>query len=418
MVTLEELRKRTQKANECCNNALENIEIIARESERVADVAHNASNILDSLDNDFELKTGLQGLDIAFLFLATGLQCIRIYILNELTKREKATKIKNEDGSLTLEGKIDKKQKEWFSKYSNTITEEPHDFYAPLNQIISNPKVPYDCTSLSEKSTGFFQNANHRFATLGHDPLLGIIFGTGNILTNTISITKAPMPGIFTEKVQYAVTPLKNGGLKIGNPIIQYSGLSLTQLVNTIKMLKASEDRIRNDKEAVIAALIKQICHIGTDIFTKAGLQIPASNLVLSPKQTEKLTSFVDSGTLAKVGVEASFSILINTLISLLHGLMYCEELGISKELYQVRTKKILLYSNVIASSCNVISTSLGIMSGNGTAIKDLDIGGIMVTIHRLIEDPKYIRKIKKEFVLGSFIDMINGDELNLKDIN
>lgn len=55
-------------------------------------------------------------------------------------------------------------------------------------------------------------------------------------------------------------------------------------------------------------------------------------------------------------------------------------------------------------------------MSGKELAVKDFDIGGIMVTIHHLIEDPKYIRQIKKDFVLGNFIDLVNGEELQLKD--
>lgn len=408
MSDLDELRERRRKSNERAEKAIQNMDILAKESERVAEVASNASDILDSLDKDFEFKTGLQGIDIAFLFIATGLQCIRIYILNELTKREKATKIKNDDGSLTLEGKIDKKQQEWLKKYDKGVSEEPHDFYAPINQIRANPKVPYDCTALSEKGTEFFQHANHRFATLGHDPLLGLVFGTANILTNTISITKAPIPGIFTEKVAYKVTNMKKGGLKIGSPVIQYSGFDAVQLVNTLRMLQACEERIHNERDAVAAALIKQVCHIGTDIFTKAGLQIPGANLILSPDQTEKLTGFIDGGSLVKAGVGAGFAVLINSLISLLHGLLYCEELGVSKDLYRVRTRKIILYSNVIASSCNIITTSLGMMSGNKSAVKDLDVGGIVVTIHHLIEDPKYIRQIKKEFVLGNFIDMVN----------
>ena len=316
MSVLEELSERRRKSNERADKAVQNMDMIINESERVADVAHNASEILDNLDRDFELKTGLQGTDIVFLFIAIGLQCVRIYILNELTKREKATKIRNEDGSLTLEGKIDKKEQELLSKYSNGISEEPHDFYAPLSQIIANPKVPYDCTELSERGTDFFQHANHRFATLGHDPLLGIVFGTANILTNTISITKAPIPGIFTELVEYKVTPMKKGGLKIGSPVIQFSGVNPVQLMNTVLMLNACEERIKNDKKAVSAALIKQLCHIGTDMFTKAGLQIPGSNLILSASQVEELTRFIDSGTVVKAGAGAGFAVLVNSLIS------------------------------------------------------------------------------------------------------
>lgn len=182
-------------------------------------------------------------------------------------------------------------------------------------------------------------------------------------------------------------------------------------------MFHACEKRIQIEREAVAAALIKQIGHIGTDLFTKAGLQIPGANLVLSSAQTERLTKFIDSGTLVKNVFGAGFAVLINTFISLLHGLFYEEKLGISKELYSVRTKKIILYSNVIASSCNIITTLLNMQSGNILSAKDLDIGGIMVTIYHLIEDPRYIRQIKKEFVLGNFVDIVNGEELILNDI-
>ena len=55
--------------------------------------------------------------------------------------------------------------------------------------------------------------------------------------------------------------------------------------------------------------------------------------------------------------------------------------------------------------------------SGNEKAIKDLDIGGLLVTLYHLIYDTRYIQKIKEEFVLNGFKDMIKGDKLKLEEV-
>lgn len=55
-------------------------------------------------------------------------------------------------------------------------------------------------------------------------------------------------------------------------------------------------------------------------------------------------------------------------------------------------------------------------LAGNEGAIKQLDIGGLIVTIKRLMSDTEYIRQIKEEFVFGGFNKMIQGDELNLEE--
>ena len=240
MEKLEELRRQREEVNSRIKNDLINMKILADESLRVAEVAHNSETILDNLDKEFEKQTGLQEPDIKILFIATGLQCLRIYLLDKLTKREKATKIKKEDGSYTLEGKIDKSEQKLLNKFDKNIDidEETRLYYAPLNQIIANPKVPYDCTSGGGQ--GFFQNANHRFSTLGHDPVLGLFFGTANILTNTISTTRTPIPGIFTNHVLYETTQKKDGKLKIAKPIID--GTNILSC-STIEMCNKLRDR-------------------------------------------------------------------------------------------------------------------------------------------------------------------------------
>ena len=67
---------------------LHNMQTIADESIRVAEVSHNSHQISEDLDAEFESQTGLRGNDVKFLFAAVGLQLARIIILNELTKTE------------------------------------------------------------------------------------------------------------------------------------------------------------------------------------------------------------------------------------------------------------------------------------------------------------------------------------------
>ena len=45
--------------------------------------------------------------------------------------------------------------------------------------------------------------------------------------------------------------------------------------------------------------------------------------------------------------------------------------------------------------------------------MSSLDLGGLAVTVYRLITDRKFIRQVKEEFILGSYRDMISGDYKN-----
>ena len=74
------------------------------------------------------------------------------------------------------------------------------------------------------------------------------------------------------------------------------------------------------------------------------------------------------------------------------------------RKLYEVRTRKILSYSNLVASSSNIAVVAI---TGDMT---NFDLGGLAVTIYRLITDRKFIRQVKEEFIYGSYRDMIMGD--------
>ena len=74
------------------------------------------------------------------------------------------------------------------------------------------------------------------------------------------------------------------------------------------------------------------------------------------------------------------------------------------------------MYSNAIATGSNILWLGGNMVAGNGLAFRQLDIGGLIVTIKRLMNDVEYIRKIKEEFVFGGFNRMIEGDKLNLSE--
>ena len=130
-------------------------------------------------------------------------------------------------------------------------------------------------------------------------------------------------------------------------------------------MLKNAYDRAKENPNAFVASLIKQIIHIGTDLYTTRGIHIPASNLVLTNTNVERLTQHISSGDLIKIGTSAKLSAFINLLISTLHTLLYDPSTCGSRDIYSVRTKKIILYSNLIATGSNVIWVGVNMYGGN-----------------------------------------------------
>lgn len=383
--------------------------------------------ILSDVDKEFESQTGLQGNDIKFLFVAIGLQMARIVILNELTRTETAgTQNRNET-------KLKELQEQILKKFHSGVGTQEKPYYASMEHILTKMGVPYDATApITEKSLQsmlnkgrtwdfdlesliptekleLFKGANHRFATLGHDPILGLIFGTGNIMTNTITCVK---------------TPISVGG--IGIPILTTNHVVFTSdfkdpriatYGSTSLMLKNVIERTKEQPSAFVASVIKQIIHIGTDLYTPCGIQIPRVNLILSKNETEKLTQYISTGDILKIGASAKLTELINLLISTLHTLMYDSNSAISRNVYNIRTRKIILYSNLIASGSNVLWIAGNMMAGNEGVVKQLDIGGLIVTIKRLMTDTEYIRNVKEEFVFGGFNKMIQGEELCLEEL-
>ena len=76
-----------------------------------------------------------------------------------------------------------------------------------------------------------------------------------------------------------------------------------------------------------------------------------------------------------------------------------------------MRTRKIILYSNLIASTSNIIASVLA------ERYELLDVGGILVTISRLITDVRFICKVKDEFIQSKIDQQFEGIKSELDEM-
>ena len=386
MSTADELLARKNATIKALDNTISSLDDIQKETKRLHSIAINTTNILTDLDEEFSKRTSLGWQDIKFLFAATALQCIRIYVINTLTKVQPAgTGNVKENFLHKIQGKL-------LGTLNDGVPLSPAPYYAPLMQICTARGVPYDATRFKDINHGFFKEANHHFATFGHDPIVGLIVGTSNILTNTITCrSKGPLPVPITCHVEY--------DMDLKNPCIG-------DVCSTIEALKAAAYRIDNDAVSIVAALIKQIIHIGTDLYTPCGIQIPGANLILDNRYAEELTKYVSAGDFIKIGVSYQIFNLINMFISSLHMLTCQSTSHRDKELHHVKTMKILEYSNIIATGSNVIINAVRFYFGDGKALKDIDFAGLIGTIMMLVRNDELKRKI----IFGEYERMVTGD--------
>lgn len=345
---------------------------IAQESQRVADVAANSRKILSDLDEKFEKYTGLTGLDIKFLFLATSLQIVRQYIVTQFPER-----VDNKTAANNTMGHIE--------EHSNRV----HRYYHPsFEEIWTNP-VPFDANVGSNGTLAGGGSLGHRVTAIGHDPILGLVFGTANIATSTLTNDRLESYHIMTV-----------------NKRDVFRNKAQTALV-----LSKTKDRLLHEgvegKKIIGASLIKEIIHLNSDIGTKHSLPLPFISIIDARLASSLAERGLDMANIVTVGKQAAYSIMINTIISMIHGLFYDESMD--RKLYEVRTRKILSYSNLIASTSNLIFVGANIVAGNKSGAKYLDIGGLTVTVYRMATDASFIRRVKEEFIEREFLDMIRG---------
>lgn len=381
----ENLRENNYQTSKNVKSSLNKLENMENKAYRTADFATHASIHLNNIESQFKSVTKLSKQDYNFLFVAVALQCIRQYFLTNFKERlDDQTAAKNTKG------------------HTEEHSDRSHRLYHPsLEEIITNP-VPFDAIYGSRKyGLGIGGGYNHRAKTLGHDPLLGWIFGTMNILTSTVTTNEFDSYHVRTGYV--------NGGAR--DEINKHANMSM---IKEYSYNRAFNEGIEG-KTAVAAAITKEAVHLKSDIGTTAGIPLPVVSTV-SIEASRKLASYgFDAANVLTVSKQATLSTLINLLIAMFHGLMYDESVEFSQKFYSVRTRKILMYSNTIASMSNVIAVAMGSVIGNlaGQAeitkksLNYLDIGGLIVTIYRIATDKKFISEVEREFLENEWYNLV-----------
>ena len=443
---LEELRKARIELTERTEQHLSEMNNIISETERVADVAHNSKQILNEIDARFEEVTGLNEKDVAFLCMATMLQALRWVLLPELKTPnieeltpsiEKSERLgpneRNHIGGV-YDGKKSGAEYErdalekYKEKYIDKVSDSKDEFYGRKNkfrswiEILTQP-VPYDAMNAMDKKfipniaelnkqspNGAYNNIygkNHHVATLGHDPILGWIFGTANIMTNTVSFVDFQSFDVVQgHKIKSLGAFEVSRELLFSDQAIDYSSPR-----NLISIFEECVMSTQEDYKRIAAAVVREAIHLASDKYCIEGLPIP----ILSTINPEKAQELIEQGwnslefkTLLKddikqIGVSAILAVLINVIIEAIY--LFCLESDDDINIRRVKVKKIQSISEIISSSSNVLYVALT------ENVAKLDIGGIGVSMLSLLNSQDFIAKVKQEYIGSNYKLLILGDD-------
>ena len=273
-MAIEELRKMKRDADARIADREEGVDKAfdgaIEAAARVADIAENARKILAQFDEEFSQKTGLNRIDITFLLSAIVLQVLRQIIINKIsayfnsidTERplqdHNAAEIKDEHRAAQDEFKDDNYNK-------GDHVEQGSGKYKDWLRILYET-VPYDVTKNTKEALGVGLDGNtHRRRTFGHDPWLGWIFGTVNIITDTISLTDLRTFRVYRK---HPITGVKG------------MGIDKADIIGFHVPFVESFESIREDKLRLPAAIAAQGMHIASDRYTKKMLPIPLSGIL------------------------------------------------------------------------------------------------------------------------------------------
>ena len=359
-----DLQKKLDALKQKSQNTIDAIQVEKKRVERGIYIAEHADMYLDKFDAEFEKKTALTKTDIGFLFVAIGLQIARQVLLTTMP-----TRLSDQDAAKKTPGHLEEH------------SDRHHRYYNPsLDEIISNP-VPFDANIGANGALAGGGALGHRVKTFGHDPVLGLVFGTANIATSTLTTTDFQSYHIYTNE----------GGRDF-----------FSHPASTSKIFVKMWEKLGNVEGMTIvgASLVKEMIHLRSDTYTKNSLAMPGL-AVVDPRLASEIAQYgLDMANICDIGKQATYAILINSLIAMIHR-AFCQDSGFDRKLYEVRTRKILMYSNIASSAANLA------YCGITEDWSKLDVGGILVAIWRIITDREYISRVKQEFLFGRFQDLV-----------
>lgn len=356
------------QANECCPAPVM-LEDIMSESEINASFRE-----LDAINQEFSRQTGLiNKTDLSFLAVATALQVTKALLFPYVAGKAGYGSSFDPDKRLAHNDKaIERAHREANDAYKERgLAQNRGKAGYWLNILYQTP--PYDITRGSPAAGISLHGGEHRLYTLGHDPILGWLFGTMNILTDMITTND-----FQSRRVK------RNPAM-----IILPGNIPITT------MFRESREMIEADRLNLPAAIFAQAQHLKSDEFTKAGLPVPVLSVVNEQFASKLYKEHYDALCFSRdakiAGASFVLSVFMDMIIGLTHGIFRDE--NVPKEIYEVRTRKILLISNSIASASTVIHA--GITSNP----KNLDIGSLLNTVAHLFLDVRFFARMKQEYI-------------------
>lgn len=439
-MNISEMRKKRDELFEERDKISEEFQVIRLETERVVNITQNSRKILDDIDAEFERVTTLNSDDEVFLWFAVMLQTVRwilspklkmphmeeqnldVAIDKRMEDREKKHKGAEYQGrSSGRDYEMDKINK-YLEKHQKKADESREEYHGDKGRDtkyrtwieIMLRAVPYDAmyaTEGQEESIPFIEGINnymesqnryanitgknHHTATLGHDPVLGWIFGTLNIMSSTIS---------FCDFSSYRVVQ-KSGQLDKWDQTINYA-----EPVGICSLFEEGYFSALEDCKRVPAAVVRQWIHFESDRYCKQGLPIPFLSIFDPQKAQELIEKGWNSlefekllkGDIKQIGGNAVLSVLTNVILYSIY--VYLFDSGEPVEIKNVKASKILRLANVISSSSNVLYTFATRDCAN------LDIGGIGSTLIVCFTSTRFIGKIKREYIENHFYELVQGE--------
>jgi len=334
--------------------------------------------MVETFHRDFDIDTKLTDTDIAFILIGLTFR----EVASGLFKSFKLNRLNDQDSA-----------KLFHSKEKSNRTKK---YYASVDEIISNP-VPYDAicsTDIDIKKEVKLSGFGHRFNTLGHDPVLGFIFGTANIMTNTITVSNG-MSSFIPSIATYHVGTFEKD--------------MLYDRADTIEMFYRIYERISNDpKEGFTAfgtALIKELIHLLSDVKTAKSLPIPFVGVV-SPQLSRRMQLYlgIDSLVVSSNIAEFFVSQLIDKGIIIARDFWwrYIEKGQANEKSVEARWKLIELYINEGALVGENAYMIVELIQGNvKKAIQGYSFGGIWYSLQKILNNQQMIASLRGEYVIN-----------------
>lgn len=351
--TWEDLERRARQ--EGMNGQVDVEELLTQE-----EIARSEADV-KRINDEFASRTGLTKGDLAFLTAATGIQTARWAmipkLLNKTGKSGKVLAALSPSAMALLEAKpkgdkelavIDEANREFQNEAEWEVEEiRNDDGHKTWEEILdAKDKVP-------QKAFG--------------NDAMNWIFGLVNNITGT--------------QTNSDFKTVDENGQTVKTPAI---------FSEAFKSIKEDPRRL---PAAVYAMYVQEKLAHGESVdmlkpFTE--LIAPLTDSPLYQSQMLQLASIRD---VTLVGQQAAIPLIINMAVGLLHGFMYNPDTDGPRAFYDARTRKILMLSNIMASS-----TNLALTVGTENWLK-LDVGGLLVTATRAMQDLSYLTALEDAFM-------------------